>query len=120
MEIFAPKVIKRNQGTSAGIYVNFFMGASGDELKVRVNNGQWVKMNFVEDYDPSYMVDLYKWDTSEELLDGRRPSNPQRSTHLWRANIPNNLPAGEHTIEVEATDMFGNTHRGIKKYRIVD
>ena len=120
MEIHAPKVVKRNQGTSAGIYVNFFMGSAQNELRLRVDNGQWVKMTFVEDYDPSYMIDLYKWDTSEELLQGRRPSNPQRSTHLWRANIPTNLPAGEHTIEVEATDLFGNKHRGIQKYSIVD
>lgn len=120
MEIFAPRVLKRNQGTSAGIFVNFFMGASDNEVRLRVDNGNWVKMNFVQDYDPAYMVDLYKWDTTEELLDGRRPSNPQRSTHLWRAGIPTNLAAGEHTIEIEATDMFGNKHRATQTYRLVD
>src|SRR5690554_4415902 len=118
MEIFAPKVLKKDQRTSAGIYVNFFMGASDDELRVRVDNGDWVKMNFVEDYDPTYLVDLYQWDISEELLEGRRPSNPQKSTHLWRANIPTNLDAGEHTIEVEAKDMFGNIHKATRVYRI--
>ena len=120
MEIFAPKVIKRNQGTSAGIFVNFFMGASDNEVRFRVDDGQWAPMIFVQDYDPTYMVDLYRWDTSDQLLDGRRPSNPQRSTHLWRANIPTRLDAGEHTIEIEATDMFGNKHRATQTYRIED
>src|SRR5690606_2856515 len=60
MQIFAPKLLKRKQRTSAGIYVNFFMGESGNELRVRVNNGNWVEMNFVADYDPAYLVDLYK------------------------------------------------------------
>lgn len=120
MEIFAPNVLRKNQGTSAGIFVNFFMGASDNEVRFRVNNGQWTPMSFVQDYDPTYMVELYQWDTSDRLLDGRRPSNPQRSTHLWRANIPTRLDVGEHTIEIEATDMFGNKHRGTRTYRIVD
>ncbi|MEX2592328.1 MAG: calcineurin-like phosphoesterase family protein [Anditalea sp.] len=120
MEIFAPKVLKKDQGTSAGIYVNFFIGESDNELKVRIDNGEWVKMSFVKDYDPTYLVDLYQWDITEELLNGRRPSNPQKSTHLWRANIPTNLDAGNHVIEVEATDIFGNQHRATKPYRLIE
>lgn len=120
MEIFAPNVLKKDWRTSAGIYVNFFMGASDNEVRFKVDNGEWEKMSFMEEYDPAYLVDLYQWDTSEELLEGRRPSNPQKSTHLWRANIPTALPPGNHVIEVEATDMFGKKHTGTKTYRIVE
>lgn len=120
MEIFAPKVLKKDQRTSAGIYVNFFMGAPDNEVKVSVDNGEWVKMSFLEEYDPSYLVDLYQWDTSEKLLNGRRPSNPQKSTHLWRANIPANLEPGKHTIEVEATDLLGNVFAATKTFQIVE
>jgi 3',5'-cyclic AMP phosphodiesterase CpdA len=120
MEIFAPNVLKKDARTSAGIYVNFFMGASDNEVRFKVDNGEWQKMAFMEEYDPAYLVDLYQWDTAEELLEGRRPSNPQKSTHLWRANIPTALAPGNHVIEVEATDMFGKTHRSTKTYRIVE
>jgi hypothetical protein len=119
MEIFAPKVVEKDQNTSAGIYVNFFMGTSGDEVKIRVDKGEWKKMNFLEDYDPSYLVDLFQWDTSDKLLEGRRPSNPQKSTHLWRSQIPTNLEPGSHQIEVVATDFLGNQFTATKTYLIV-
>ena len=61
---------------------------------------------------------MHQWDFTEEVLAGRRPGNPQESTHLWRANIPNNLKPGTHTIEVKATDMFGRTFTQKTSYRI--
>ncbi|MFD2036082.1 calcineurin-like phosphoesterase C-terminal domain-containing protein [Belliella marina] len=118
MEIFAPKVIEQGKKTTSGIYVNFFMGTEGDEVKYRINNGKWVKLNYLEDYDPKYLVDLLQWDTTEKLLDGKRPSLPRQSHHLWRANIPNKLPVGVHTIEVEATDMYGQKHSSQAKMEV--
>ncbi len=112
MEIFAPKLIEQGKRTTSGIYVNFFMGTEGNDVKYKINGGDWVDMNYLDDYDPKYMVDLFQWDTTEELLDGRRPSLPQKSKHLWRSNIPANLPAGVHTIEIEATDVYGQKHQG--------
>ena len=48
---------------------------------------------------------------------GKRPSLPQKSKHLWRTNIPANLPPGVHTIEVEAIDKedaINKAHRGMR------
>ncbi|WP_215226529.1 calcineurin-like phosphoesterase C-terminal domain-containing protein [Echinicola shivajiensis] len=118
MAIFAPKVLEKDKRTSAGIFVNFFMGTSKDQLRYRIDNGEWKKMKYLEEYDPTYMMEVYQWDTTEELLDGRRPSNPVKSTHLWRGSIDAKLEKGQHTIEVEATDMFGNKHYGEKVYHI--
>ena len=110
IEVFTPKVIEQGKRTTSGIYANFFVGTEGNEVNYRINDGKWTKMNYLEDYDPKYLVDLLQWDISEELLDGRRPSLPQKSMHLWRANIPNNLPVGKHTVEVEAIDIYGQKH----------
>ncbi|MBD8491029.1 calcineurin-like phosphoesterase family protein [Echinicola sp. CAU 1574] len=118
MEIFAPKVLEKDKRTSAGIFVNFFMGTSEDQVRYRIDNGPWKEMTYLEEYDPSYMLDVYQWDTTEQLLDGRRPSNPVKSTHLWRAGINAKEEKGVHTIEVEATDMFGKKHYGKKTYHI--
>ncbi|MCH7400309.1 calcineurin-like phosphoesterase C-terminal domain-containing protein [Belliella kenyensis] len=120
MDIFAPKVIEAGKRNTSDIYVNFFMGTEENEVRFRLNEGKWVKMSYLEDYDPKYMLDLFEWDRSEKLLEGRRPSLPAKSTHLWRASVPNNLPAGIHTIEVEATDLFGTKHKATAKIEAVE
>lgn len=120
MEIFAPKVVKKDLRTSSGIYVNFFMGSEGDEVRYRVGDSEWKKMNHVKEVDPSYLVDLLEWDTTEELIPGKRPSNAQPSRHLWRAPMQVNLPAGEHQITIEATDRYGKTHTGSRTFKVVE
>ena len=84
----------------------------------KIDNGEWKSMRYVEGYDPSYTALLYEWDTSEKLIEGRRGSNPVMSNHLWWGNISTKLEIGEHTIEVKATDMFGNKYRQTSSYRI--
>ncbi|MGV8091195.1 MAG: calcineurin-like phosphoesterase C-terminal domain-containing protein [Mangrovibacterium sp.] len=118
IEIFAPKLLEQNKRTSAGIYANFFMGSENDTVLCRIDNGEWKRMSYVRDYDPAYLNLLHEWDFTEELMDGRRPSNPEFCRHLWRIGIPANLEAGEHTIEVKARDMFGQTFTQTKTYRI--
>lgn len=120
MEIFAPKVLEKDKRTTSGIFVNFFMGVSDDEVNIRIDEGPWKKMGHTISPDPAYLVDMLKWDTTEELLKGKRPSNAQMNHHLWRINAPSNLSAGEHLIEVEATDMYGQKHFGSKTFKILE
>ncbi|RYZ55079.1 MAG: metallophosphoesterase, partial [Sphingobacteriales bacterium] len=109
IEIFSPKVVAGGRNTSAEIFANFFMGAEGDKVEYRINEGKWSAMIYVEDTDPSYLSKVYRWDLTDQLMRGRRPSNAVKSTHLWRGSIPaRTLPAGSHKIQVRATDMFGN------------
>lgn len=118
MEIFAPKVIEKDKRTSAGIFVNFFIGNEKSTVRYRINGGQWEDMRYIEEYDPVYLLEMFEWDTTTELMGGKRPSNPQKNKHLWRANVPNKLPLGRHTIEVEAVDMFGKQYTGQTSYEI--
>lgn len=118
MEIFAPKVVQQNKRTSAGIYVNFFIGSEEDTLEYRIDNGEWKKMVYQPNYDPTFLHKLHEWDFTEELFPGRRPSNPVECTHLWRGSIPTDLEAGAHIIEVKATDMFGRTFTQKSSYNI--
>lgn len=64
-------------------------------------------MIYEETPDPSFVESLYRWDTFEELVPGRRSSNAVNSTHLWSGRIPTNLDLGDHQIEIRAKDMFG-------------
>ncbi len=120
MEIHAPKVIRRNEHTSAGIAANFFIGSKFDTLVFRVDNGDWKKMWHVKTLDPAYLNTVLEWDFVDTLPEGSRPSNPVDCTHIWFSKIPVDLEAGMHTIEVKAKDMFGREHRQKKEYRIVE
>ncbi|RZJ81110.1 MAG: metallophosphoesterase, partial [Chryseobacterium sp.] len=120
IEISAPKVIEQGKKTSAGIYANFFMGTADDEVMVRVDKGKWAKMTHVKEVDPAFLNLQHRWDYTDELLSGKRPGLANPCHHLWRANIPHKLKAGEHTIEVKATDMYGQTHTETKTYKILE
>jgi hypothetical protein len=119
MHIYAPKVVPQNEGLSARIVVNFFMGSEQDSVIYRVDQGKWHKMDFIRTHDPAYIHMVQKWDFVNDLLPGRRPSNPSESSHLWIGRIFNDIDKGEHTIEVKAIDMFGQEHRAMKNYRVV-
>ena len=75
-------------------------------------------MQYVEEQDPAYELSVYEWDTAEQLMPGRRSSNPIKSTHLWRGYVPAKLEKGTHTVEVRATDRYGKTHTGTTSYRL--
>ncbi len=118
MNIYHPLVVPLNQRTGALITVNFFMGRKGDQVEYRIDNGKWTAMNHTEKEDPSYLEQLWQWDRSSDLLKGRRPSNPQRCSHLWQAAMPAVADAGNHTIEVKATDMFGRSFHQKSEFRV--
>lgn len=118
IKLFHPQVVAQGRNTSAGIFANFFMGYKTDTVEYRVDDGPWTRMTFMEAPDPAYVELLYRWDLTKELFPGRRPSNAVNSTHLWRGNIPTNLPEGEHRIEVRATDLFGRSFHATSSYRL--
>ena len=118
MNIFCPKVVPHNERTTAGIYVNFFMGKADDVVEYRVDQGEWKPMQHLIEPDPAFLDLLHRWDFTDELMPGDRPSNAVNCMHLWRTGVPTGLSTGEHQIEVRATDMFGRTFFGNSSYRI--
>ena len=120
MEISVPKILERNKKTSAGIYVNYFLGGVKDTLYCRVGNGEWVQMNRVDEADPSFTYLTQRWDYTDTLLAGRRPGDAKICTHLWRAPVPVKLPPGTHEVEIKVKDMFGRTFTQKKSYIIAE
>ncbi|WP_353184321.1 calcineurin-like phosphoesterase family protein [Parapedobacter lycopersici] len=118
INVFNPKVVAQGQRTRAGIFANFFMGHHGNTVEYRVDDGEWRRMTPVQSADPAYLALVHPWDNSEELIPGRRPTDAVPSTHVWRAAIPTNLAIGTHTVEVRATDDYGNTFTQTSTYRI--
>ena len=117
--IYAPKVTAAGIRGSVSVYANFYMGKKGDEVLMRLNEGEWMPMKQVSEFDPTFVAELVSWDKSEAVIPGRKPTDPGVSSHLWRKNIPNaQLKPGTYTIEVKATDMFGKTSYEKTTFRV--
>ncbi len=43
-----------------------------------------------------------------------------RSSHLWRADLPDTLPLGPHRLEVLTTDRYGRTFREVVRFEVVE
>lgn len=119
INLYVPKVIA-NKRNSARAVANFFMGSEKDTVEYSIDGGEWRRMQYTPTLDPDFMNSVAKWDTSETLLQGRRPSNPEPSKHLWSVQLPNKLSNGSHKITVKATDMFGKTFTAEKDFTVSD
>lgn len=106
MRIYAPKKLQMGKTNSAELFVNFFQGSERDSVFFRIQKSKWIPMSYTLEPDPTMTGIRYEWDTALALPEGRRPSNPSISKHLWKARFPRNLAAGMHTIEVKV--VHGN------------
>lgn len=118
MDLFMPKVIGDKRASNYSVYANVFMGTERDVVEYRIDGGEWKKMKKIEDIDPAFYATVQKFDLTDKLLTGRKPSNPIKSSHLWSAKLPFNIGIGEHTVEVKVKDMYGREHLKKQVYRI--
>lgn len=108
IQLYVPKVIPFPSKTSAKILANFFMGSKKDKVQYRIDSGKWEEMEYSETIDPNFANAVFKWDATDKLFPGRRPSNPEQSKHIWIGGFGNKLSLGRHKVEVKAQDMYGN------------
>lgn len=110
MRITAPEKIKMNSDSLPYVYVNFYTGAKNNHVKYRIDDAEWKKLEQTPEFDPFYLAEVATWKSiTDKTKKARRPSNPAKSTHLWKGPISTRLPAGKHIIEVSATDMFNRS-----------
>jgi hypothetical protein len=100
------------------IYANFFMGYKDSKVECRIDGGSWKPMQRIVQPDPAYEAELLRWDDTEEMFRGRRPTEPADCSHLWRSRLPGDAGIGTHKIEVRGTDMFDRTFIQQSTYRI--
>lgn len=118
INIISPSSVKAKHSKRYKIYANFFMGKPDDILEYRVDGKDWKKMSPADMPDPSYQYEVLKYDNATEFIDGRRPSDAAKSTHLWEIKLPN-LKAGTYQIEVRAKDMYGREHHATKEIVVI-
>ena len=119
IKLHVPKVISRTR-SSARLFANFFSGSEKDLVEYRIDGGEWKKMSFMKTFDPQYMLSVFKWDSAPALFNGRRPSNPEPSNHIWSSGFGRDLTLGKHRVEVRATDMYGQTYTAAEEFEVQD
>ncbi|AWW33012.1 metallophosphoesterase [Echinicola strongylocentroti] len=119
MSIHIPKIVPKAKKYRGEVSVNFFQGSPRDSVMYRVDGGKWEALKRSPEYD-KFLLDIhYEWDHAEELPWGIRPSTPLISSHIWTGRMPSDLPLGDHTMEIMATDWLGRTYRSSKTFTIV-
>ena len=89
------------------LVVNLFDGGIRDSVWASIDGGPEILMNYRVRVDP-FVGRLYQ----EYLNTDNAYPTPDRSSHIWELEIPNNLSIGLHHIVVRSTDEFGQSHRG--------
>lgn len=120
IKLYVPKVIPFPSRTSAKILANFFMGSKNDKVQYRIDGKDWKDMKYTETIDPNFALSVFKWDTTEKLFAGRRPSNPELSKHIWIGDFGSQLTLGKHKVEVKAFDIYGNQFFSSEDFEVQD
>lgn len=121
MRITVPEKLTKNSDSIAEVYVNFYTGAKDNKVQYRIDNGDWKPMEQRFEFDPFYLAEVAEWKRiTDKTKKARRPSNPAKSTHLWKGILPSDLSPGTHAIEVKAVDVFGRSFSQRSSYTIVE
>lgn len=95
------------QVEAAQVIVNLFDGGPRSAVALAIDNRPYTQMEHSRRVDPH---------TNELFIRNPETRKPwvkaQPSTHLWSADLPNDLAAGTHTLTVHAVDEFGRVHHG--------
>jgi hypothetical protein len=94
-----------DQVPAAEVLVNLFDGGPRSRVYFRIDDGPERSMTRVSRVDP-YILELFarNQDTKKTFV------NAAPSSHLFSADLPDELPPGTYTLSVRATDEFGRTH----------
>jgi len=107
---------------STWLTTNFWMGSTDSQVEVSLDGeparpARLIQPGRGEDQlvGPAY-ADPYA--VAQQLVHGG--SVADRSMHIWRFPLPAGLAAGEHTVEVEATDSYGRTFTDELRFTVTD
>jgi hypothetical protein len=118
MALHAPKVLRQGAYPGSGVYANVFMGHAATRVEYRVDTGDWRPMTRVEQPDPRLLVENVRDDLADTLRGYDRSPEAEPSQHLWRGNLPTDLAAGVHEVEVRAFDDWQGEQRARIRYRL--
>lgn len=101
---------------------NFFLGSTGSRVQVSIDGGpagQATRTQRLEGESPNVGAEYSDpYAVSQQLVHGG--SLADRTMHLWRFDLPEDLDAGTHTAEVTATDSYGRAFTDVLEFEVVE
>lgn len=96
-----------DQVPAAEVLVNLFDGGPKSVVEFKIDDGPYLSMRRVERADP-YMIEVFARnpDTKKSWV------RATPSSHIFSADLPDDLKPGVYTLSVKAVDEFGREHHG--------
>lgn len=127
MNIYMADDVKMSEPKTHEVLVNVFSGSERSVVEMKVSGtDKWVKMLPARVADPecermSQLSQLLKQSVGGVVLEdvlGYAMDKPGISTHIWRAELPDQLTPGTYSLQVRTTDMFGKIWESSRIFRI--
>jgi hypothetical protein len=123
MRLWAPEEVEPGDG--AFLYANVFGGSERSTVEYRLTRdatmpGEWTRMERRTDPDPADVEAIRA--RYRGIMGPDSPFEievPVWCAHLWHTVLAAPEEPGYYRIEVCTTDMFGNTHQGVRVLRVV-
>jgi hypothetical protein len=118
MNIFTADTTTSANAANTEVVVNVFSGSERTRVEMRLGqNSDWTPLQREAREDPFYLAAVER-----DLQRNPRPPfflpPAIKSPHLWVGALPANPQPGTYTIEVRATDMYGQVFRAYHIIRI--
>jgi len=97
--------MSQDELSAAAIIVNLFDGGPRSKVSYRINEGPYRSLTRTLRKDP-YIMEQYERHRREK----KTWVEATLSTHLFEADLEDNLSPGVHTVTVRAVDEFGRIH----------
>ena len=105
-ELFDGRMMK-DQVPAAEILVNLFDGGPKSIVEFRIDEGEFLPMQRVLRKDP-FMIEVFA--RNEATKKSWLEATP--SSHIYTADLPDDLEVGVYTVSIRAQDEFGRVHHG--------
>lgn len=116
----SPGALRRGAYPAFPVLANVYAAESDAVVEMRVDEGPWQRMERVDALDPQLAMINVDDARAEGLRSFDRAVLAQPVMHLWAANVPTDLAAGEHRVEVRARSRFEGEMTAATSYRLID
>nr|WP_244652521.1 calcineurin-like phosphoesterase family protein [Glutamicibacter sp. FBE19] len=101
---------------------NFWMGSTGSTVAVSIDGNAPVKSTRTQSLTGETARTGAKYSDpvaiAEQFVHGG--GLPEKTSHLWRLELPDDLETGSHTAEVTATDVHGRSFTDKLEFEVTD
>jgi hypothetical protein len=121
-ELADPLSVSRDELADTWLTTNFWMGSTGSTVQVRVDGGGSVEAGRTQQLQGEGVRIGAEWSDPAANLETLPHGGGlvERTSHLWRLELPADLAVGEHTAEVTATDVHGRQFTGSLTFEVTE